>query len=50
MLAHIGQHEVGTRIRSAIDDVILAGRARTVDMGGSASTKDYTDALIRALV
>ena len=50
MLDHIGQHEVGTRIRSAVDAVILAGRARTVDMGGTASTKDYTDALIRALV
>jgi isocitrate dehydrogenase (NAD+) len=49
MLDHIGQQEVGTRIRSAINDVILAGRVRTVDMGGSASTAEYTDALVRAL-
>ena len=49
MLDHIGQQEVGTRIRSAINDVILAGRVRTVDMGESASTVEYTDALVRAL-
>ena len=49
MLDHIGQQEVGTRIRAAINDVILAGRVRTVDMGGSASTAEYTDALVRAL-
>ena len=49
MLDYIGQQEVGTRIRSAINDVILAGRVRTVDMGGSASTAEYTDALVRAL-
>ena len=46
---YIGQQEVGTRIRSAINDVILAGRVRTVDMGESASTVEYTDALVRAL-
>ena len=49
MLDYIGQQEVGTRIRSAINDVILAGRVRTVDMGESASTVEYTDALVRAL-
>ena len=46
---YIGQQEVGTRIRSAINDVILAGRVRTVDMAESASTVEYTDALVRAL-
>ncbi|MDE0730691.1 MAG: isocitrate/isopropylmalate family dehydrogenase [Longimicrobiales bacterium] len=49
MLDHIGQHEVSSRIRSAIDDVIRAGQALTVDMGGGASTTEYTDALVGAL-
>jgi isocitrate dehydrogenase (NAD+) len=49
MLDHIGQHEVSSRIRSAIDDVICAGQALTVDMGGGASTTEYTDALVGAL-
>ena len=49
MLAHINQHEVSARIRSAIDDVIQVGQALTVDMGGGASTTEYTDALVQAL-
>jgi len=49
MLDHINQHEVSARIRSAIDDVIQVGQALTVDMGGGASTTEYTDALVQAL-
>ena len=50
MLDHIDQHEVSSRIRSAIDEVIRVGQALTVDMGGGASTTEYTDALVQALV
>jgi len=49
MLDHINQHEVSARIRSAIDDVIQVDQALTVDMGGGASTTEYTDALVQAL-
>ena len=49
MLDHIDQHEVSSRIRSAIDEVIHVGQALTVDMGGGASTTEYTDALVQAL-
>ena len=49
MLDHIGQHEVSSRSRAAIDDVIRAGQALTIDMGGGASTTEYTDALVGAL-
>jgi len=49
LLDHVEQDEVATRIRDAIDTVILAGAHRTVDMGGTASTKEYTAALVRAL-
>jgi isocitrate dehydrogenase (NAD+) len=50
MLEHIGQAPVADRIREAIDRVVLQGDARTADMGGSASTTEYTDALVRQLV
>ena len=49
MLEHIDQAPVAERIRQAIDSVVLEGSARTADMGGKASTAEYTDALVRAL-
>ena len=49
MLDHVGQEEVATRIRTAIDRVARSGETRTRDMGGDASTRAYTDALCRAL-
>ena len=49
LLDHVEQQEVATRIRGALDTVILANESRTVDMGGSASTTEYTEALVRAL-
>ncbi|MDA0312753.1 MAG: isocitrate/isopropylmalate family dehydrogenase [Gemmatimonadetes bacterium] len=49
LLDHVEQEDVATRIRDAIDTVILARTHRTVDMGGTASTKEFTDALVRAL-
>jgi isocitrate dehydrogenase (NAD+) len=49
MLDHLEQNETATRIRAALDTVVLGGKARTVDMGGSATTKEFTAALVRAL-
>lgn len=49
MLDHLDQADVASRIRSAIDSVVLAGESRTVDMGGKATTKEFTGALVRAL-
>ena len=49
LLDHVEQLEVATRIRGALETVILANESRTVDMGGSASTTEYTEALLRAL-
>ncbi|HUP51853.1 MAG TPA: isocitrate/isopropylmalate family dehydrogenase [Longimicrobiales bacterium] len=49
MLEHIGQADVATRIRKALDTVVREGRARTADMDGSASTREFTDALVSAL-
>jgi len=49
MLDHLERSETATRIRSALDTVVHEGTARTADMGGTTSTKDFTAALVRAL-
>ncbi len=49
MLEHLGQAEVAGRIRGAVDRVVRENTARTVDMGGTATTVEFTDALVRAL-
>ena len=50
MLDHLEQSEAADRIRAAVDAVVLGdpGR-RTRDMGGTAGTVEYTDALLEAL-
>jgi len=49
MLDHLGQRETGDRIRAAIDAVVLEGTSRTVDMGGTAGTEAFAEAVVRAL-
>ena len=49
MLEHLDQAETAKRIRGAVDTVVLKDGARTVDMGGEATTKEFTDALVRAV-
>jgi isocitrate dehydrogenase (NAD+) len=47
MLDHIGEHEKGARIRAALEHVLTEGRVRTHDLGGSASTTEFTEAICR---
>jgi isocitrate dehydrogenase (NAD+) len=47
MLDHLKLVEPATRIRKAIRDVIGAGKFLTPDLGGSGSTSEYTDELLR---
>jgi len=49
MLEHIGEAEAAGRIRSAIYGVLGAGNVRTHDMGGSASTTEFTAAVCAAI-
>jgi isocitrate dehydrogenase (NAD+) len=49
MLDHIGEPDAATRVRRAIDAVLETGEVRTPDLGGRASTREYADALCRAL-
>lgn len=49
MLAHLGEAKAAASIEQAIIKVIGEGKVLTQDMGGNASTEDFTDAVIAAL-
>lgn len=48
MLDHLGEPAAAAGLMSAIDEVMAAG-IRTVDLGGSAGTEDFTAAVLRAV-
>ena len=47
MLEHIGERASADRIRGALTRVLAAGEVRTRDLGGTASTTEFTDAICR---
>jgi isocitrate dehydrogenase (NAD+) len=49
LLDHIGDLERATRIRAALDRVLAAGTVRTRDLGGTASTTEFTEAICREI-
>ena len=49
MLDYIGETAHGQRIRDALGRVLTRGEVRTRDMGGTASTTEFTDAICREL-
>ncbi|MBV9880504.1 MAG: NAD-dependent isocitrate dehydrogenase [Gemmatirosa sp.] len=49
MLDHMGRTDVAARVRSAFEGVIKEGRVLTRDLGGSASTDEFTNAIIERL-
>jgi len=49
MLDHLGEREQAARIRAALDTVLVDGRVRTHDLGGTASTTEFTEAVCRQL-
>jgi isocitrate dehydrogenase (NAD+) len=49
MLDHIGEGERAKRIRAALERVLIAGVSRTADLGGTASTTEFTDAICREI-
>ena len=50
MLDYLDMNEVSNRIRAAVRQVIGEGRTLTPDLGGSASTDAYTEAVIGKLI
>ena len=49
MLDHVGEVTWGDRIRDAIERTIVDDNIRTRDLGGSASTKEFGDAVARRI-
>ncbi len=49
MLDHIGERQRAQRIRDALSRVLTAGAVRTRDLGGTASTTEFTDAICREI-
>jgi len=49
LLDHIGDGERASRVRNALETTIHDGRTLTRDLGGSASTDQFTDAVIARL-
>lgn len=49
MLDYLGYHDEGEKVRAAINRVLIQGDVLTQDLGGSASTSEFTDAILQAL-
>ncbi|MEO7273099.1 MAG: isocitrate dehydrogenase (NAD(+)) [Vicinamibacterales bacterium] len=49
MLEHLGEGDKAERIRAALARVLLEGRVRTRDLGGTASTTEFTDTVCREI-
>ena len=49
MLRHLGLDHLANKIASATFDTIDDGKVRTADMGGSATTSDFTAEIIKRL-
>ena len=49
MLRHIGEGAIADRISKALNDVLSEGQTRTRDLGGRASTIEFTDAICRRI-
>jgi isocitrate dehydrogenase (NAD+) len=49
MLEHLGDHTRADRIRHALETVVRQGKTVTRDLGGTANTDQFTDAIIASL-
>jgi isocitrate dehydrogenase (NAD+) len=49
MLNHIHEEKVADKIKTAYNAVIAEGKTLTRDLGGTASTSEFTDAIIARL-
>jgi isocitrate dehydrogenase (NAD+) len=49
MLRHIGETAIADRVAHAIEAVLEDGRVRTRDLGGTATTTEFADAIARRL-
>lgn len=49
LLDYIGEEAAARRVCAAIDAVLVEGKVRTRDLGGTASTTEYTDEIVRKI-
>jgi isocitrate/isopropylmalate dehydrogenase len=49
MLHHLGESSAAQRIQAALEKVYREGQHATRDLGGTAGTKEFTDAVIATL-
>lgn len=49
MLEHVNHHDLAARLKKAITTVLQEDNIKTSDLGGTASTQKYTDAVIKRL-
>jgi isocitrate dehydrogenase (NAD+) len=49
MLRHIGEREAADRIQKSLEKVLAEGNVLTRDLGGQATTLDFTEAIIHSL-
>jgi isocitrate dehydrogenase (NAD+) len=49
MLEHIGEAKAAARISAALEAVLIKGERRTADLGGSATTTQFADAIMREI-
>jgi isocitrate dehydrogenase (NAD+) len=49
LLRHIGQQAAAARVEDAIRSVLAEGRTVTYDLGGTAGTSDFADAIVKRL-
>jgi isocitrate dehydrogenase (NAD+) len=49
MLRHLGEHDAALKIRNAIDEVYQDRSKLTRDVGGTAGTSEFADAIIQAI-
>jgi len=47
MLDHIGETAAGSRLRRALETALVKDNVRTKDLGGSATTADFTRAVVK---
>jgi isocitrate dehydrogenase (NAD+) len=50
MLDHLGERDAADRIRGALERVLTDGQVRTRDLGGSATTTEFTEAICRQIL
>jgi isocitrate dehydrogenase (NAD+) len=49
LLTHLGETEAAHKLQSSIERVYAEGKSLTGDVGGSASTEEFTDAVVKTI-